>query len=472
MEITKNLLVNQIKEHLLTKPFISLENKGIEMLSHSLPFIDDTEKRNCWLFVFDHSKKQLISDREIETFIQAKSKEIPNSSLFYKSTFNFPLFHVILINLNHSNFMTIKNYSCEGVYYTRNKPAFYYKRKGTYLLFHDSLAIKRFWESRNVWIDALISENIDFCNGQLLEDMPMFQLVRDFRKERVVKNHIPGELTYSQILNGKNRHEVLANKFKTLPLLTEYFNPNKLKYWEIGLFRSLRLKLTDKEFRRVINWYQKKGRKTCYQYWQERFKRTSAKSAKITYQDVYCLYLMKRFCLTVYYKDPLSDDFYKPEWFTVLDYIRLFRIAHKNKKLEVNRTSWARFCQEEEQLSVQVSNLNYKQFYKTSFNRTKEWQPLLKRLEKSSLQVTHLNTGEKLILEGNAQHNCVGSYIEKAAQNKCLLLDYTYKNRRHTVEIINQGSKTHPTYTIFQCLTALNQPAVKGAVEALEKVIS
>ena len=181
---------------------------------------------------------------------------------------------------------------------------------------------------------------------------------------------------------------------------------------------------------------------------------------------------MKRFCLTVYYKDPLSDDFYKPEWFTVLDYIRLFRSAYKNKKLEVNRTSWARFCQEEEQLSVQVSNLKYKQFYKTSFNRTKEWQPLLKKLKKSSLKVTHLNTGEKLILEGNAQHNCVGSYIEKAAQNKCLLLDYTYKNNRHTVEIINQGSKTNPAYTIFQCLTAFNQPAVKGAIEVLEKVIS
>ena len=46
MEITKNLLVNQIKEHLLTKPFISLDHKGIEMLSHSLPFIDDTEPKH------------------------------------------------------------------------------------------------------------------------------------------------------------------------------------------------------------------------------------------------------------------------------------------------------------------------------------------------------------------------------------------------------------------------------------------
>lgn len=472
MEITKNLLVNQIKEHLSTKPFISLDHKDLEILSHSLPFIDDTEKRNCWLFVFDQSKKQLISNREIETFIQAKSKEIPNSSLFYKSTFYSPLFHVILMNLNHPNFMTIKSYSCEGVYYIKNKPAFYYKRKGTYLLFYDSLAIKRCWKSRKVWIDAFISEDIDFCNGQLLEDLPMFQLVRDFRKERLVENDIPGELTYSQVLKSENRQEVLANKFKTLPLLATYFNPSKLKYWEIGLFRSLRLKLTDKEFRRVINWYQKKGRKTCHQYWQERFKRTSAKSAKITYQDIYCLYLMERFGQSAYNEDPLSDRFYKPEWYTVLDYIRLFRSAYKNKKLEVNRTSWARFCQEEEQLSVQVSNLKYKQFYKTSFNRTKEWQPLLKKLKKSSLKVPHLNTGKKLILEGNAQHNCVGSYIEKAAQNKCLLLDYTYKNRRHTVEIINQGSKTHPTYTIFQCLTALNQPAVKGAVEALEKVIS
>lgn len=142
MKITKNLLVNQIKEHLSAKPFISLDHKDLEILSHSLPFIDDTEKRNCWLFVFDQSKKQLISNREIETFVQTKRKEIPNSSLFYKSTFNFPLFHVILMNLDHSNFMTIKSYSCEGVYYTRNKPAFYYKRKGTYLLFYDSLAIE------------------------------------------------------------------------------------------------------------------------------------------------------------------------------------------------------------------------------------------------------------------------------------------------------------------------------------------
>lgn len=472
METTKDLLVNQIKEHLAAKPFISLESKGIEMLSHGLRFMDDTEKRNCLVFVLDPSTEQLIANSKIEAFIQAKSKEIPNSSLFYKSTFYSPLFHMIIIDLNRPNFMTIKSYSCKGVYYTKSTPTFYYKRKGTYLLFYDSLAIKRYWESRKIWIDAFISEDIDFCNGQLLEDLPMFQLVRDFRKERLVKNDIPGELTYSQLLNGKTRQEVLANKFKTLPLLAKYFNPNKLKYWEIGLFRSLRLKLTDKEFRRVINWYQRKGRKTCHQYWQERFKRTSAKSAKIAYQDVYCLYLMDRFGQSAYYEDPLSDRFYKPEWYTALDYMRLFRIAHKNKKLEVNRTSWARFCKEEEQLSVQVSNLNYKQFYKTRFNRTKEWQPLLKRLEKSSLQVTHLNTGEKLIREGNAQHNCVGSYIEKAAQNKCLLLDYTYKNRRHTVEIINQGSKTHPAYTIFQCLTALNQPAVKGAVEALEKVIS
>ena len=73
--------------------------------------------------------------------------------------------------------------------------------------------------------------------------------------------------------------------------------------------------------------------------------------------------------------------------------------------------------------------------------------------------------------EGQAQHNCVATYYEKALKAECIILFIRRRTEPDkqfcTVEIQNTGGR----FRIMQNRTAYNEPAPQDAQEFMQKAV-
>lgn len=473
---------NNIVKHLEEKPYVFKSYNWAHRLfftaMNASQFNEyDNNKIDSFVYLVDLETNNFITQDEIESYAEKNFGFLKNMSSDVLSIKMNPKFKLVTIYFDEKDRYMVVSY-CAPTRVSNQTGTIHfqyeYKDKRTHLVFLNDGAVK-FQSKKGKYYDLPISSSIDGC-GKIVDDLVEFQLVNDFKNESGgLKVNFKGELTYTFVNLHSNRLSVLMDKYKSLDVLRTYFNVNKLKYWEIGIFRELRLKLTELEFKRVLNWYRQDGRNYYYEYWTHK-DNEMGHYEKPSWRNLYAVYLSYLFNVPIFRDRSVIKigSIFTHEHMIIEDYIRshhaLFK--YKKNKFQIDFSSWKRFCQEEHRLSIELQNYYYKQYYKSEFNKSAEWKPLLNRLSTCDLDVTHLNKGRMLIEEGNRQCNCVGSYIERVYRNRCLILSYRYKNRNYTVEIVNIGTKRKPVYDIRQCSGKYNSSASNGAVEALSAVIN
>lgn len=533
-----------LQNHILKKSPLRIWEQPvhIQKFLKNLPGIAQNNYEHAdFLFLWDDTQQQLISNSELVSYLSTKFKGLVDLNPQLMRSIQLQSAQYWFINIIFAEkYVAIKWIQPETIRQSQNSqdnyPLNYWyltnyniKPMDTHLLFYDSGDVKQF--AKGHYVNASLRKlGLDFCRGQLFYDFPVFQLVTDFQKELPpFLSPVRGMMTYTEILAQSSRKNVLLNKWKSLSRFNHLINLNRLRYWELNLFRTLKLKVTDKEFHRVVNWYYQNGREIFQTNLTVDLQNHQTVSAStVTWKDLYLVYLATRFQVPLFgfrtrVIAPLQSDLDKvtqlltpatqflflleeqldpviPEsmdtvetfmmrfntipssplptilhrtatFYAICDYIQHCEQLYKSYKFEVNMTTWNRFVEREQDLARQVQDKiesERRERFKEPFNTTKKWKPLLERLKKSPLEITHLDTITKLYEEGENQHNCVGGYVETVSNDNCIIFHYVYKTVPHTVEII----KDNQQYQVTQCFSTCNQPAVDGALDALESVIN
>lgn len=529
-----------LQNHILKKSPLKVWEQPvyIQKFFKNLPAVTQQAYEHAdFLFLWDDEKHQFISDSELASYLSMKFDGLSNLDPHFVRFLQLQQADYWFINIVFTEiYLVVKLIQPNTIRQTQDEGSNYWyltnyniKPMDTHLLFYDSGDVKQF--TKGHYVNASLRKlGLDFCKGQLFYDFPVFQLVADFQKELPpFLSPVRGMMTYTEILAQSSRKNVLLNKWKSLSRFNHLINLNRLRYWELNLFRTLKLKVTDKEFSRVTNWYYQDGRKIFQTNLMVDVQNNQTISVStVTWKDLYLAYLATRFQVPLFgfrtrVIAPLQSDLDKvtqlltprtqflflleeqldpitPEstdavetstvefntipssplhsilrrtaaFHTICDYIQYCEQLYKSYKFEVNMTTWNRFIEREQDLAHQVQDKierERRERFKEPFNMTKKWKPLLERLKKSSLEITHLNTIAKLHEEGENQHNCVGGYVETVSNDNCIIFHYVYKTVPHTVEII----KNNQQYQVAQCFSVCNQSAVDGALDALESVIN
>lgn len=309
----KNFQTKLIK-YLKSKPHIKMENNQF----YELLFLSADIFKDKLIFMFDETNKKFIeTDYEIEKIITKSFgvqdindlEQILNNSAFCLMKFSYLTFKIITIDLSYENYMVISKYYPDALYLPSPdddiKPHLRYKCSSTskHILFYDDLAVKRLLSNKSEhYIDLKFDEDLDFCSGRLLDDFSEFKLVKLLKKERQIipqTIRIKGELTYTQILKEKSKMDVLRNKYKTLSKIIGSKHLKQFYYWEVSLFRDLKLILKPAEYDRVVEWYSSNGRRKCFDYWQHLSDYTEGKS-KIEGLDIYYMYINRKLWTNFY----------------------------------------------------------------------------------------------------------------------------------------------------------------------------
>lgn len=234
---------------------------------------------------------------------------------------------------------------------------------------------------------------------------------------------------------------------------------------EIIMFRYLKFKVTDSEFRRVYNWYV--GSLNANRELLSKLRFWNHITIKQIWQSLYVGYIASKTIsdnnvnLLVRNKDDIT---------LLKDYINLYIQVYPRKKLEIPYRSLKRISHEEIILADQLRVIKWideNKKYKIPFYQLKKWDKLKNNI-KGLKEFKLLDTPDKLRLEGTIQHNCVATYIDKAAQNTSLLLEYKIPTQRCTVEIVYKDNK----YSIIQIYKTYNRIAAPGTKEVIENIIN
>lgn len=276
---------------------------------YELLFLSADIFKDKLIFMFDETNKKFIeTDYEIEKIITKSFgvqdindlEQILNNSAFYLMKFSYLTFKIITIDLSNENYMVISKYYPDALYLPSPdediKPHLCYTYSRNHILFYDDLAVKRLLSNKSKrYIDLKFDEELDFCNGNLLNDFSEFKLVKLLKKERQIipqTIRIKGELTYTQILKEKSKMDVLRNKYKTLSKIIGSKHLKQFYYWEVSLLRDLKLILKPAEYDRVVEWYSSNGRRKCFDYWQHLSDYTNYTNGnKIEGLDIYYMYI-------------------------------------------------------------------------------------------------------------------------------------------------------------------------------------
>ena len=334
--------------------------------------------------------------------------------------------------------LAIKEYDC--IYKANNlNVIFYYvsmRRTKSYgadsirLIYFDNLAVVTKMKGER-FISLPISMPIDYLpsSESLVLKCKDFLIARDFVRESERYGKVENKtLTYQDVMGYSSRNEVLLNKWKRLKNITKYVKINKYSFKEIAAILKLKQKVTDAEFVRFINWYAQIHR-------EEYFTKFKSTMNKEYWFYMYSSYVSSRCGISLPDKY-IGNDF--PCGMSVLkDTMNMLSVL--KEKSEVSARSidglrrWhdevlARYLEVENKLS------------KKKIKLTKEWKHIKDNLEKSSLNVTILDSEYLLAEEGKRMKNCVRSYYDFVKSGNSFIFHVDYKRKGYCCELqMNEG---------------------------------
>lgn len=313
--------------------------------------------------------------------------------------------------------------------------------------------------------DLKISEPLDFIRStnNIIEHAKTLQKIQDFWRESITcqENDAPFSwtrtkrtITYTAILQNLNlkRSEILTTYWKRLGTVADLVNIAKFTTFELGVFNDLSTKITVKELDRVINWYRQNKSSTFIDSDSSSF-------------ELYRQYILARFLKNA--TTPIEGITKLRFYQSFQDYYRFYRqIMHK--KIQIDYYSIDRFFAEE---IIVTQKYKVKQLsgHNEPFTINSKWDRLKNNI-KNDKRIILLDTPLKLVNEGIAQHNCVGTYTKVGKREYSAFLEFTYAGLIHTVQV--DYNKENDDYLIVQMFSSMNQPNATGAEEELQKIIN
>lgn len=289
-----------------------------------------------------------------------------------------------------------------------------------HILFYDNLNVI-FQMSNKGYIPLPFKFDIDFLPYQQspILKLPEFQLAVDLKRDSELTQHHNrknNNFTFSQVVKYKNRTDFLLTEWKTLPQLTSYINLNKFTHDEIFMLRKIKPRLTETEFRRLINWYHHK--KNEYRL----YNRCDMTTLFERYINDKCNYKKSR------------DEFY----YLINDILNMTK--RLKIKIELNATSYNGLVRYHDEL-VQKLRSRKARTNKKPFKLKNKWIDTHNLLKKSKLKIKHLNSVYLLDKESADMQHCVQIYDEKVKSGKSYIFHIDYYKKPYTCELVIKNKK-------------------------------
>lgn len=375
---------------------------------------------------YDGNKKEFINDEDLykelkSTLDTIKLTKIQIYELTLKSS-------IRLIKYQFTDLGIIITTNNLDKIYTNNENNLKYKlskkieygHPSKHILFYDNLNVI-FRMSNKGYIPLPFEFDIDFIpykQSPILK-LPEFQLAVDLKKDSELTQYYKNKnnnFTFSQVVKYKNRTDFLLTEWKTLSKLTSYLNLNKFTHDEIFMFRKIKPRLTDTEFRRLINWYHQN--KNDYRLYHNCDILTLFK----TYISHKCNYKK-------------NDDEYYYMIYDILDMSKRLKT-----KIEFNATSYNGLKRYHDEL-VQKLRSRKARTNKKPFKLKDKWIETHNLLQKSKLKIKHLNSIYLLDKESADMQHCVQIYDEKVKSGKSYIFHIDYYKKPYTCELVFRKNK-------------------------------
>ena len=408
------ILANIKPEYILTKDTLNMITQSNLMYNNNIQL------------AYDENEQEFVTNKDLYTQIKStletlKSTNIKLHELTLNSRIRLIKYQFTDIGIIITTKFLNKIYSdpIYGLKYELSK-----KIENGYpskhILFYDNLDVI-FRMSNKGYIPLPFKYDIDFLPYQQspILKLPEFQLAVDLKRDSELTqyhNRKNNNFTFSQVVKYKNRTDFLLTEWKTLPKLTSYINLNKFTHDEIFMLRKIKTRLTDTEFRRLINWYHHK--KNEYRL----YNRCDMTTLFERYINDKCNYKKSR------------DEFY----YLINDILNMTK--RLKTKIEFNATSYNGLVRYHDEL-VQKLRSRKARTNKKPFKLKDKWINTHNLLQKSKLKTKHLNSVYLLDKESADMQHCVQIYDEQVKSGKSYIFHIDYYKKPYTCELVIKNKK-------------------------------
>lgn len=408
---------------------------------------------------YDTLTNEFISDDKLNNILTTIKSQVNNLDVDVNEL-SFTINTQLIAYTFKEKALEISTYYIDKIYsgYMSNlkfkpSPLKEYGKPAVRIIYYDNLTVLSRMSNKG-FIPTPFKFNIDFLENDksFILKLKEFQLVKDLKTESDLTHYHYSKnqnFNYNKVLKYKTRNDFLLNEWKTLSQLTTYLNINKFTYDELFMFRKIKPRFTDTEFKRLINWYHKNK-----EWYRENFICSQEK-------------LFER-----YIKDKCSYSKCKNNKH---DYIYLSNdILDMNKylksKIEFNATSYNGLKRYHDDL-VQKLRLRKAKTDKNPFKLKDKWIGVHELLKKSKLKIKHLNSTYLLDKESADMQHCVEIYAKKVKSGSSYIFHVDYYKKPYTCELVFRKNKI----VINQLYGKYNQqpePKLRQKLEQLLKKIN
>lgn len=409
---------------------------------------------------YDTLTNEFISDDKLNNILTTIKSQVNNLDVDVNEL-SFTINTQLIAYTFKEKALEISTYYIDKIYsgYMSNlkfkpSPLKEYGKPAIRIIYYDDLTVLSRMSNKG-FIPTPFKFNIDFLENDksFILKLKEFQLVRDLKTESDLTHYHYSKnqnFNYTQVLKYKSRNDFLLNEWKTLSQLTTHLNINKFTYDELFMFRKIKPRFTETEFRRLINWYHNNK-----EWYRLNFMCTQEKLFELYIKDKCSYNKCKKNKHDYVY---LSTD--------ILDMSKYLKI-----KIEINATSYNGLKRYHDEL-VQKLRLRKAKTDKNPFKLKEKWNNVHKLLKKSKLKIKHLNSTYLLEKESADMQHCVEIYSKKVKSGSSYIfhIDY-YKKPSYTCELVFRKDKI----VINQLYGKYNQqpePKLRQKLEQLLKKIN
>lgn len=312
------------------------------------------------------------------------------------------------------------------------------------------------------FIPLMFNKSIDFLDTEnsIILKQERFRNVRDLVRERDrIPNTDERSFSYNEIIEDetlKSGKEFVMRRWKRLEKLKPFLNVNKFTFIELLELRRLQPKLTEDEFRRVVQWYHKNRASVLESLEEEDF--------TFKYKYLYYFYIQDRCNVNIFF------EYYRDELDTTLEDIFMMANALRYK-VEIKGKSWNGFYNYHDYLVLKLNKQKARRS-KKKFKLQPYWVKIDEALKQSKLKTRRLDSAEALELEGATMHHCVGIYADKVNSGKAYIFHVGYKGKSYTCELNYKASNRTKEFYIRQLYGKYNRTAPQPLHEEIQKLIS
>lgn len=449
---------------MVTKRSLKMQLKkaiGDKLLKESTQHIamNNNFEHEVLYVAYDTLTNEFISDDKLNNILTTIKYQVNNLDVDVNEL-SFTINTQLIAYTFKEKALEISTYYIDKIYsgYMSNlkfkpSPIKEYSKPAIRIIYYDDLTVLSRMSNKG-FIPTPFKFNIDFLENDksFILKLKEFQLVKDLKTESDLTHYHYSKnqnFNYNQVLKYKTRNDFLLNEWKTLSQLTTYLNINKFTYDELFMFRKIKPRFTDTEFRRLINWYHKNK-----EWYRKNF---------ICSQEKLFERYIKDKCSYNTCKNNKHDYIYLSV--DILDMSKYLKT-----KIEINATSYNGLKRYHDEL-IQKLRLRKAKTDKNPFKLKDKWIKIHDLLKNSKLKIKHLNSTYLLDKESADMQHCVEIYAKKVKSGSSYIFHIDYYKKPYTCELVFRKDKV----VINQLYGKYNQqpePKLRQKLEQLLKKIN